>query len=342
MILMRLRLISRANLLYWVALVLAPLLGILAFAGVAESKTWHVRKDGTGDTASLALALYYAQPGDTVLVGPGLYQQPRIHLGAVHLISESGPESTIIKLWPQVLDEDVNVIYIDTISNFSIVGFTIRGGANGTLDAGGGILCLDSQGVIRNNIITDNWCASGGGVACYGPQASVIEGNLIVGNQAFSGAAILVHNCSPVIRGNTIAGNYASILGGSIYVLGADSYPTISNNIVVNNRSVQFGGILSDIPSSHVALSCNDVWNNSPGDYCGTLVDQTGINGNISANPLFCGVTGSGNYYLQASSPCAEGHVPGYCGDARMGCYPVKCTVGVKKNSWGDIKSLFK
>ncbi|HEY5132275.1 MAG TPA: hypothetical protein VII85_01165, partial [Candidatus Krumholzibacteriaceae bacterium] len=168
------------------------------------------------------------------------------------------------------------------------------------------------------------------------------EGNLIFGNSAFSGAAILVDNCSPTISNNTIVNNYASILGGSIYVLGSASYPAISSNIIANNRSEQWGGMMSDIPSSQIVFACNDVWNNAPSNYCDSLVDQTGINGNISSDPLFCGTTGSGNYYLQVNSPCAEGHVPAYCGSTRMGYYPVKCTVGVKKNSWGDMKSLFK
>jgi parallel beta-helix repeat protein len=321
-------------------LVLAPLFGILALAGVAESKTWHVRQDGTGDTEYIHTAQSYAQAGDTILVGPGLYLQSPIRLSAVHLISESGPKSTILQL-TAYSDEDVHVIYIEGISGCSIVGFTIRGGASGWLNTGGGIDCINSDVLIKQNIINGNWCASGGGIACYGSPAPAIEGNLIFGNSAFSGAAILVDNSSPTISNNTIVDNYASILGGSIYVLGSASYPTISNNIA-SNSSVQWGGMMSDIPSSQIVFACNDVWNNVPSNYCDSLVDQTGIHGNISADPLFCGVVGSGNYYLQASSPCVEGHAPAYCGGVLMGCYPAKCTVGVKKDSWGDIKSLFK
>lgn len=306
-------------------------------AGTANTRTWRVRQDGTGDTIYLAYALYYAEDGDTILVGPGLYKQPTINLGAVHLISEAGPESSILELLPIIAEVDVHVILIDKISSCSVIGFTIRGATGGWLSLGGGIDCINSSAIIKNNVITDNWCASGGGIACYGSPAIIIENNLICGNSAFSGGGILIDHCSPTIRGNTIVDNYASVLGGGIYMVGISSYPAISNNIISNNGGYASGGIMSSVPSSQVTFTCNDVWNNTPSNYCDSLTDQTGMNGNISSDPQFCGVPGSGNFYLQGSSPCAAP-----CGEAIIGCCGVKCTVAVKNKSWGEIKSLFK
>jgi hypothetical protein len=83
-------------------------------------KTWHVRQDGTGDTPYVRVAVYWAQLGDTVLVGPGNYYQRTIELGPIHLISESGPESSILELSTIDPEEDVHVIYIEGVSECSV------------------------------------------------------------------------------------------------------------------------------------------------------------------------------------------------------------------------------
>jgi len=300
-----------------------------------------VRKDGTGDTAYLDLAVYSAQTGDTVLVGPGRYSQPTLELGAIHLISEAGPEATTIELYIMDIEWDVHVIVIGDVNACSVIGFTIRGARNGWLSTGGGIDIVSSSALIKGNIIMDNWCASGGGLACYGSPAPVIEGNLFYGNGGFAGAAIEVCQCSPTIRNNTIVDNHANDGAGAIYLVGAQSFPAIINNIIVGNTATSYGAIYGDAPAG-ITLSCNDVWDNQPSNYDTPLTDQTGLNGNISLDPLFCGEAGSRNYYLQANSPCAAANVPVSCAGAGMGCYSVKCAVGVKKKSWGTIKSLFK
>jgi hypothetical protein len=318
------------------------LLIVLASPMPVASKTWHVRQDGTGDTPSIQYGVLWAQPGDTVFVGAGHYYQPPIHLGSIHLMSEAGPGSTIIELYPQDLEMDVNVIVVEGASDSSISGFTIRGARNGWLSAGGGILITESSGIVGDNIITDNWCASGGGLECYGSPAPVIEGNLFYGKGGFAGAAVMINQCSPTIRNNTIVDNHANDGAGAFYILGNQSFPVIVNNIIVGNTAATFGAFYGDTPANQITLSCNDVWNNLPSNYDTPLTDQTGLNGNISQDPLFCGSAGSRNYYLQANSPCAAGNVPAPCASAGMGCYPVKCRVAVQKKSWGTIKSLFK
>lgn len=66
-------------------------------------------------------------------------------------------------------------------------------------------------------------------------------------------------------------------------------------------------------------LTCCDVWDNAEGGYGGSMGDQTGQNGNISEDPLFC-APGEGDYRLHASSPCID--APG-CG--RIGSYGEGC-----------------
>jgi parallel beta-helix repeat protein len=314
---------------------------LLLSAVPSYCRTWHVRQDGTGDTPFIQSAIDAAQPGDTVLVGPGHYLQPMIEMGDVHLISEAGPGSTIIELLRVDLERDVHVIVIGWATNCSVIGFTIRGAMGGMLDSGGGIMCLESSALIKNNIITDNWCSTGGGIACLGTPSPTVENNLMNGNGAFAGAAIVISDSSPIIRNNTVVDNHAGDSSGGLHIFG-DSYPLIENNIIVGNTAETYGAIHTYTPAEQITFRCNDVWGNSPRNYDGTLTDQTGVNGNISEDPLFCGAAGSRNYYLQVSSPCAPGNVPASCGGVGMGRYPVKCAVGVEKESWGRVKSLFK
>jgi len=70
---------------------------------------------------------------------------------------------------------------------------------------------------------------------------------------------------------------------------------TISRNIIVQNgRGIQ---VVDQKSAYQITFSQNDVFQNSQGNYVGTS-DQTGVSGNISANPLF-----GSNYCLESNSP---------------------------------------
>jgi len=110
---------------------------------------------------------------------------------------------------------------------------------------------------------------------------------------------------------------------------------------IVRNNIIVGGSVGIRCPSLPV-ISCNNVFGCTKAAYQ-LCPDQTGINGNISVEPQFCGIKFSGNYYLQSDSPCAPGNHPdGYdCG--LIGALPVNCgKVDVEKKSWGTIKSLYK
>lgn len=324
-----------------ILLVISLLLGAIP----SYSRTWHVKQDGTGDATSINGALVLAQSGDTILVSPGYYWEPRIGLSqfAIHLISEAGPEVTTIRLLKMSLD-DVNVIIVKDISEpCSIIGFTITGASGGFLDVGGAIDCENSALLIQNNIITDNWCSTGGAIYCWGSNSPSIVENLICRNEEWVGGAVDINNCSPLVQNNTIVCNRASDGTSALCISGSLSYPIIMNNIIAYDSSSSTGegaAIAATTPANQIVFECNDVWGNYPQNYGGTLADQTGINGNISEDPLFCGVMGSGNYYLQQASPCAESHVPAHCVGFRMGYYPVKCTVAIEHESWGEDQDL--
>lgn len=51
----------------------------------------------------------------------------------------------------------------------------------------------------------------------------------------------------------------------------------------------------------------NDVWDNPKGNYNSIIGEQTGINGNISQDPLFAGTA---NYHILPESPCVNAGDP--------------------------------
>jgi serine protease len=291
--------------------------------------------------ADIEDAMEAAVDGDTILVAPGEYHASWHGYNlekALHILSESGPEVTIIDNWEctsvSCLAPNSFGFYIDSLNGpFTISGFTLMDHwpcQNPPYCTGSGfaIVVHSANGVISNNVFFEN---HNDAIYINGPSNMVIENNLFysnVGGIYFSSAESLI------VRYNTIVDSRRGI-----NIQNSSCHATVSNNIIVNNSNI---GIYSDAPPENVTFECNDVWNNASGNYGGLLTDQTGINGNISEDPLFCGIPGSGNFYLQSGSPCAEGNVPEYCGGLRMGVYPVYCDVGTEEASWGKIKSLYK
>ncbi|HEX6790874.1 MAG TPA: right-handed parallel beta-helix repeat-containing protein [Candidatus Krumholzibacteria bacterium] len=161
----------------------------------------------------------------------------------------------------------------------------------------------------------------------------VVRGNVFY-NQ-ISGAISLSDNPNGtiIIEQNTID---RTTFGAAIFCQRASS-PIIRRNIIVHS----VGGV-SCVWFSFPTLECNNIFDAGSG-YAGDCPDQTGVNGNISADPQFCGAAGSGNYALQSDSPCAAGNHPvGYQCEG-IGAFSVGCaTVSTKAATWGAIKAIYR
>jgi hypothetical protein len=300
--------------------------------------------------AEIQAAIDASSNGDTILVGPGTYQCTignDIIGKAIHVVSEGGPEVTTIANRPEYpgWESGSYAFYIESAPGAcTISGFTMWGHSVGDMTSNHTIQIRNSDVKVVGNRFTENVNLDVVGIE--GNSSSVIEYNIFYGNR---GTSVHVYEgASPTIRWNTCVGNTITFYG-DIEVEGNNSHPVIRNNIIVNAVCIQppphcyyTYGVHAYSPPENIIFECNDVWNNPSGNYSGTLSDQTGINGNISVDPLFCGVAGSANFYLQSSSPCASQNVPGGCSGQGMGCYPATCTVAVKQQSWGSIKSLFE
>jgi len=328
-------------------------LAMLLSSSSIIASTILVRKDGTGDYLDLLPAISAAIEGDTIKVGPGQYSTCNEYVlyCGLHIISEEGPEVTSIYNYSSCC---VSCGYAgsrafriaDGSSDFTISGFTMHHHDFCQIDEGSGTYCGDwrfdvievnnSTGKISNNIFTQN---------IIGTYAIILEGasDVFVENNIFysniGGAIGVYQSSSATIRSNTIA--ECSYSSSSICMVDFGCHATIQCNIIINN-DVGFGINSIETPTQQILISCNDVWNNTGGNYGGLLSDMTGYDGNISADPMFCGIGGSGNYYLQGDSPCACGNTSQVCYTCQIGCLPVNCSVAVEENSWSDIKSLYK
>jgi hypothetical protein len=206
---------------------------------------------------------------------------------------------------------------------------------------GGGIFFHASSGVITRNVIEGNRAHEGAGIivnVSTDPSLLVSE-NLIINNEAsLHGAGFFTNfGTRPEFRSNTVVGNRAVGFGGGVGIR-EDSSPMVERNIVAGNSADDGGGVFVFGPAAP-SFACNDVWENTGGNYTGHVVDPTGRDGNISLDPLFCDPP-RGDYSLAQDSPCAPGQSPPGCD--LIGALPVGCgPVAVEAVTWGSLKSLY-
>jgi parallel beta-helix repeat protein len=186
---------------------------------------------------------------------------------------------------PQILD--------NVISNHRGTGISLLSGGTTT---------------IRGNTITGNGGApgvEGGGIQIGNFSDVDIINNVITGNSSLRGGGIHWLTPSgtrgPLLVNNTIAGN-DSAEGSGIYADGFDAQTLLVNNIIVAKagQTAVVCGNLNDI--NPPIFQFNDVYSPSGALYAGICTDQTGHNGNISADPLFVNPSVA-DYHLPASSP---------------------------------------
>jgi hypothetical protein len=280
---------------------------VVIFSAVAtDAATWYVRPGGGGNSTTIQGGIDLAGPGDVVIVEAGTYSG----LGNVNLsfngkditlASESGPYFTII----DCDNTSQGFLFVGGETGSAVLeGFTIK---NGNATHGGAIYCDGASPTIRYNLFCFNLAWSTGG-------------------------AIHARNGSPTIHNNTFDSNGAGTGGGIMF--GPGSNVQIWQNIVCNSTS---GGAFSCAGAGGgTFVACNDIYANTGGD--GICVG-TAVN-NFSMDPLFCGIEGSGNFFLQQTSPCSAAFSPCF---APVGALDVQCQVTTTQPvTWGKVKTLYR
>lgn len=193
-------------------------------------------------------------------------------------------------------------ILIGGESSAQIIGNTI---SNNSTGPGGGIsLFASGPTLIRDNVISGNQAtAEGGGIDISNSSPALIINNLIIGNKAGAGGGISWSSHPDSIINNTIA--YNDSPRGSAFLVNATQPQThIFNNILVAKPGQS--AIFCDISpgTNPFIINSNNVFSLQGAAYEGDCPDQTGIRGNISADPLF--VNPASDYHLRADSPSID------------------------------------
>ncbi|HXV14392.1 MAG TPA: hypothetical protein VEC56_09325 [Candidatus Krumholzibacteria bacterium] len=269
-----------------------------------QAATWYVHPGGGGDTTTIQGGVDLAANGDSVLVAPGTYTGA----GNVNVLVDS---------------KSITIVSESTAYN------TI----------------LDCQG-------------SGQGFIFVNADGSVLHGFTVKNGLGAQGGGIRLDNTDMTVRYNIVSGNTATLAGGGIFVFKGNS--TIHNNTIVDNWAPAGGGLALKGPITgqvyqniictsaggggidcttgpfNTVFTCNDIWGNVGGD----AICAVDGGSNISVDPLFCGIPGSGNVYIQQTSQCTATFSP--CGQA-IGALGILCTTTKTQSvTWGTIKALYR
>ncbi len=251
-------------------------------------------------------------------------------------------ENSIVEINSCSFDSSVSsagtAIFLSDCSSFSIVNSSFVDGY--AISAGGAVFTLRSQVQMENCEFTsnyawispfwnggyggaiyveqgtlkisncrflDNWTHAGGGaVYCWYSalelEASLFANNHITCNSPSGGKDVLDDGGALAAIGGTCAitsctfvDNRNSCGGPAVYVTGQAS--TINQSTIVSSDTARaFEG--------NAQFTCSNIFGNAGGDWTGSIADQLGQNGNISADPQFC-TDYPGEFRLAGTSPCA-------------------------------------
>lgn len=165
----------------------------------------------------------------------------------------------------------------------------------GVASAGGGaIRCGDGNPLIENNIIVHNRGRYGAGIV-FNYSGGVIRNNVIANNfggEDFAGSGIWIlanrfDGKMKVVENNTIINNSSVLNGGGLFLWSTNSV-FVRNNIIWGNTAPAFPQIRVQAASAEI------IYNDVEGGYNGE--------GNINFNPEFVGM----DYYVSSTSPCID------------------------------------
>ena len=112
-------------------------------------------------------------------------------------------------------------------------------------------------------------------------------------------------NRGPIIVNNTFVDNTAFGGGSAIYLDGFDADSQVTNNVIVASSAQAAIECTAGYDPAFAFMSHNDVRNTAGPGYGGACPDQTGLNGNVSVDPLFRDPAG-GDYHLRCDSPLLD------------------------------------
>jgi serine protease len=206
-------------------------------------------------------------------------------------------------------------VYIGGDSAAELIGNSISDN-NGPAHGGGVTLFAAGRVVLRSNVIARNVtsgfspCTQGGGIWMVNFSQATIVDNLVVGNVAGCGGGFYWSGSTGVTTfvNNTFADNDAPA-GSAIAFSGADARHLIFNNILIGKPGQPAVHCSNSSATPSPVINASDVFSPQGLPFSGTCADQTGLRGNISADPVFFRESYGdvlGDYHLQQTSPAIE------------------------------------
>jgi predicted outer membrane repeat protein len=223
-----------------------------------------------------------------------------------------------------------------------LVGNTIK--RNDAALIGGGVSChLGSDPILVDNELSYNTATAGGAIGSEGTCYPLLVDCLLNANSADAGGGAYAltlgetHLLRCTLVGNSASqygGGAAAVATGAIRVdnctfyannasLGGSCVAQSSGALAITNSILSFGQTTSATHciSGSLTLACSDVFANGGGDFVGCIAGLEGVDGNFSADPVFC-YPSAADLTLRANSPCAPANNPG-CG--QVGAHGVGC-----------------
>ena len=163
---------------------------------------------------------------------------------------------------------------------------------NGPAHGGGVTLFAAGRAVLRWNVIARNVtsgfspCTQGGGIWMVNFSQATIVNNLVVGNVAGCGGGLYWSGSTGVTTfvNNTFADNDAPE-GSAIAFSGADARHLIFNNVLIGKPGQAAVRRSNSSSTPSPVISTSNVFSPQSLPCGGTCADQTGVRGNISADP---------------------------------------------------------
>jgi hypothetical protein len=196
-------------------------------------------------------------------------------------------------------------------------------------DQGGGMHCGSSHPILTECRFEENSAGAGGGVHVSGSSSPEFHACTFSENVVETdGGAMFVSLGGPLLEDCILTHNRAYIWGGGIYAQGEQTPHLLGCTLVENQATMSWGSALFTCGDCHPLIentlvafnsgdgainaydlqslpvvTCCDVYGNDGGNYGGVLGDQTGLQGNISADPRFCNQPDR-DFTLWDDSPC--------------------------------------
>lgn len=252
----------------------------------------------------------------------------------------------------------------------SIVDCTFFGN-QADISAGGVYFSAWSSATVTDCAFLHNTSARHGGGALSEQHSSpTFTGVTFTRNVAvWSGGAVLCEDGSPSFDHVEFRTNTAGGAGGGVRCSGSVSaaltnatfydnvaahgsglYCSDGSSATLTNCIIAFGGEATSAvqcaPTGSAALSASDVYGNGGGDWVDGIAGQGTVNGNFSADPLFCRAE-FGDLTLYENSPCLPGNHPdggdwGLIGAWGQGCPATGMAESAQETSWGVIKAMYR